>query len=365
MKLGLDARMLVGKWKHRGIGTYILSILNSNDKNEILGLVPKNQFIDTYKYESKGFSFFPFWEQILLPFFIKKGNFSHFLFPSITSPLLKIKSLKKILVIYDLIYMIPFSELPPSKSFYNNFGRIYRRFIVPLSLKSTDYIITISDFSKFELYNIFNVPLKNITVIPCSISNDWFVNDIIPASIRKKYFITVTGDAPSKNLMNIILTFHKLKIDNVLNGFQLLIVGLNNKSKIKFQKILISMDLQNDIILKDFVHKNELQKLYRESWASLTLSLYEGFGIPIVEAMASGTPVVCSNTTSLPEVAGGCAILTNPRSIDDIANSIIKIMNETNDNRDIISANGFHHSLKYKESNVKYVIDKFWEEIKL
>mgnify|MGYP000117579410 CR=1 FL=1 len=70
MKLGIDARMLVGKWKHRGIGTYILSILNSNDKNEILGLVPKNQSIDTYKYESKGFSFFPSWEQILLPFFI-------------------------------------------------------------------------------------------------------------------------------------------------------------------------------------------------------------------------------------------------------------------------------------------------------
>lgn len=364
MNLGFDARMLVGKWKHRGIGGYISSLLKPLEKDEIIGLVPNRQTIDEYKYISKGFSFFPIWEQLLLPFYINILNTKYFLYPSITAPIFNFKKAKKILIVYDLIFMIPFSKLPASRSMYNNFGRIYRRLIFPFVIKSADHIISISEFTKNELHNKFNIPLNKIYIIPCSITTDWFVETIIPSSERKKYLITVSGDAPSKNLYQVLKAMSILKKQNSLNKFQLRVVGIGSKSKRKYESILKKYDIENDVILEKFLSKIELQKLYSEAWASLSLSLYEGFGVPIVEAMASGTPVICSNTTSMPEVAGNSAILVNPNSLEDILNAIKNIINIDEDKRNIMAYNGFINASKYNESNVNFVIEGFWNTIK-
>lgn len=361
MKLGVDGRMLVGKWSHRGIGGYIKSILNSFDNKNILAFIPKNRKIENFNYISIGMSFFPIWEQILLPFYLKKNDLTHVLFPSITAPIIGLKKIKKILVVYDLIFMISFSELAGSRSFYNNFGRLYRRIVFPRIISKFDYIVSISEYTKMELNNRFKIPLNKIHVIPCSISSDWFVENIIPASNRQKYFLTVSGDAPSKNLPFLLNSIHILKNLNELNDFKLIIVGINAKSANYFNKLIEKLDLKDDVIIKKFVTKTELQTLYREAWAALTFSLYEGFGVPVVEAMASGTPVVCSNTTSLPEVAGDAAIFINPRSIESSISSLKQIINLSNTERDNMSAIGFQSAQKYNELNIRNITNDFWE----
>lgn len=363
MKLGVDARMLVGKWAHRGIGRYILSILNYLDYNNILAFIPKGQKIDNYNYVSSGLSFFPLWEQFLLPFYIRNYNLSFFLYPSITAPIFYFRNVKKIFVVYDLIFLKPFDELHPSKSIYNNLGRIYRRIVFPLTLKSSDYIISISEYTKWELNEKFKVPLDNIHVIPCSLTNDWFVQDIIPSKNRDKYFISVTGDAPSKNLNNLLMVFSLLKKENKLNDFKLRLVGIAKNSKKKISNVIKSLNLKNDVILENFLSESDLQDLYRNAWASLTLSLYEGFGVPIIESMASGTPVICSNTTSLPEVAGGCALLVNPRSINEIKSAIIDMIKLSEESRSKMSIDGLFNAMIYSESNVSKVISDFWKKI--
>jgi glycosyltransferase involved in cell wall biosynthesis len=360
MKLGIDARMLVGKWSHRGIGGYIKSILNSFENEKVIAFIPRNQKIEKYNYISRGISIFPIWEQILLPFYLTNKNLTHIIFPSITAPFFSPKKCKKILIVYDLIFMVPFSKLPASRSFYNNFGRLYRKFVFPLIVSKFDYIISISEYSKNELQNKFNIAGEKIHVIPCSITNDWFVNYIIPAKDRKKYFLTVSGDAPSKNLHFLLNTFSRLKDKNELNNFKLIIVGVNSNSFNYFNKLISKLNLSDDVILKKFVTKDELQILYREAWAALTFSLYEGFGVPIVEAMASGTPVVCSDTTSLPEVAGKAAIYLNPRSIDSAVFAINKIINLPSDEREKMSQKGLKISHRYNNNNVSDIVHDFW-----
>jgi glycosyltransferase involved in cell wall biosynthesis len=339
-------------------------LLKPLDKDDVVSFVPKSQKIDDYKCKNEGLSFFPIWEQFLLPYYIYKNELSYFLFPSITSPILNFKRVKKIFVVYDLIFLIPFSTLPPSKFIYNNLGRIYRRLIFPLSLHSADYIISISEYTKRELNKKFSVPVENIYVIPCSITNDWFVTDIIPSNNREKFLISVTGDAPSKNLNNLLLSFSSLKKDNLLCDFKLRLVGINKNSKNKIQKAINFLDLENDVILENFLSKSELQDLYRKAWASLTISFFEGFGVPVIESMASGTPVICSNTTSLPEVAGGCSILVDPYSIMEIKRSIINIINSDDDTRTKMSLIGYENAKIYSESNVSKIISDFWNHIK-
>lgn len=365
MKLGVDARMLVGKWAHRGIGGYILSILKCFDHTRVLAFIPKKQKINNYEFVSSGISFFPLWEQLLLPFYLKKKNIKYVLFPSITAPIFKLYDYKQILVVYDLIFMLSFNELPASGSLYNTLGRIYRRLIFPFIINRSDFVITISEYTKNELINKFNIDSNKIQVIPCSISSDWFNYNIVPACHRKKYFLTVSGDSPSKNLLFLLNVISILKKRNQLNGFKLVIVGIGKKSLNYFNSLIYKLGISNEIIIEKFLSKGELQQLYREAWAALTFSLYEGFGVPIIEAMASGTPVICSNTTSLPEVAGNAAIFISPKNIDSALSAIINIMDMSNFDRDAMAQAGFDNAEKYNEFNIMRITNDYISNMSL
>jgi glycosyltransferase involved in cell wall biosynthesis len=365
MKLGVDARMLFGSWKNRGIGIYIQSLINPLKNNSYISILPRNQKVENINNISKGISFFPVWEQLILPFLIKKKVFDYVLFPSITSPVFNSSHFKKIIIVYDLIFMIPFKELPISHSIYNNFGRLYRRIIAPLTYKKSNYLVTISEFTKNELSQKFNISPYKIHVIPCSITDDWYIDIPIPAISKGKYFITVSGDSPSKNLERVIESFSLFVNNNDFVDFKLKIVGVSAKSQAYFLKIAKKNQIENNIVFEKFLTKLELQMLYRNAWCSLTLSLQEGFGIPVVEAMASGTPVLCSNSSSIPEVAGQYAYFANPNCTIEMSNMMLKIAKSSNEERDEIALHALKSSYRYSESEVKVKIIEFWKELGL
>ena len=365
MKLGVDSRMLIGAWKHRGIGRYILSLLKHIDDEKIISYFPKNNKSDKYKYISDGHRFFPFWEQIILPKLISKNSTNFFLFPSITSPIKKSKNIKTIIVVYDLIFMLPFTKLKLSHSLYNNLGRLYRRIVAPLTYANCDYLISISEYSKNELSNTFNIAKDKIFVIPCSITNDWFIDKPLPAMNREKYFLAVSGDAPSKNLFNIIYAFSLFLEKINEKPFTLRIVGVKTNAQKHFINYAKQLSIQNSVIFEKFVTNNDLQYLYRNAWCSLTLSLHEGFGVPIVEAMASGTPVICSNTTSIPEVAGKHAFFADPTNQIDMSNCMIKMYKLSAIERDDIASSALKDSHRFSEFSVESKIIDFWAKIGL
>jgi glycosyltransferase involved in cell wall biosynthesis len=365
MKLGVDSRMLIGAWNYRGIGRYIQSLIKPIDTNNIVAFFPENNSTDDYEFISTGNRFFPFWEQIILPTLLPQKQIDYILFPSITSPIKKVKNIKSIIVVYDLIFMLPFNELKPSHSIYNNLGRLYRRLIAPLTYVKCDYLISISEYSKNQLSNTFNISKDKIFVIPCSITNDWFIANPIPAIKREKYFLTVSGDAPSKNLYNILTSFSFFLKELETKEFYLRIVGVKPNSQNHFLNFAKTLNIQNNIIFEKFLSNKDLQELYRKAWCSLTLSLHEGFGVPIVEAMASGTPVICSDTTSIPEVAGEYAFYANPKDIIDMSNIMLKMYRLSPNDRDKIALNALNSSHRFSEKVVGDKIIEFWSKLGL
>lgn len=363
MKLGVDARMMHGAWQHRGIGRYTISILEQLPVSDIVAFLPADQTIQHYKTISKGKSFFAWWEQRVLPQMAGNEKVDYLLCPSITSPIQRIAHTKKIVVIYDLIFMQPFSKLPPSHSLYNNLGRLYRRIMAPKGYKTADLLISISEYSRDELCERFGILKEKVHVIPCSIPNDWWIEEPILAEEREKYLLTVSGDSPSKNLPMLLEAFSKIIVHDEYKDFKLKIVGVAKKSRGHFLNIVDNLKLQQNVIFEDFLNNTELQQAYRKAWASLTLSLYEGFGIPIVEAMSSGTPVICSNTTSMPEVGGGAAIYADPRNIDSMVNALTEIMKASSERRDEIASDGLMWSKKFSEEAVSKSINNFWSKL--
>jgi glycosyltransferase involved in cell wall biosynthesis len=364
MRLGVDARMMYGAWAHRGIGRFTKSILQQLPADDIVAFLPEKQTLKKYKTYSKGSSFFAWWEQIVLPGMVKNEKIDYLLCPSITSPIQKFRHAKKIVVVYDLIFMQPFSELPPSHSLYNNLGRLYRRLIAPRGYKTADLLISISEFSRDELYQKFGIPKEKVHIIPCSISADWYVAQSIAAGLREKYLITVTGDAPSKNLSRLLQAFANIINLSGFKNFRLVIIGVAQSSKDVFVDQAKKLNIEGNVVFEGFLDNNQLQQKYREAWGALTLSLYEGFGIPIVEAMASGTPLVCSNTTSMPEVAGDAAIYADPTSIDSMTEAILKIVSASAMRRDEMALCGMARSRKFSEQVVKEKIQTFWNSLK-
>jgi glycosyltransferase involved in cell wall biosynthesis len=355
--------MMYGAWQHRGIGRYTASILAPLPKEAVIALLPHGQSLDTYRCISAGNSFFPWWEQKILPSLAKKADLTYLLCPSITSPVTKISKVKKIVVIYDLIFMQSFKDLPVSHSLYNNLGRLYRRFTAPKAYSSADILISISEYSKNELHERFGISKDRVHVIPCSITHDWFVEKPVPAQHREPYLLTVTGDGPSKNLSGLLEAYAKSVNNHGITNFKLRIVGVAQSSQSFFINKAKSLGIEDQIVFEKFISNEGLQNLYRKAWASISLSLYEGFGIPIVEAMASGTPVVCSNTTSLPEVAGDVAIFANPRDIDSMSGSILKIIRASPEERDKIALSGMMRSKIFSEEVVSQKIKDFWSKL--
>ncbi len=363
MKIGVDARMMYGAWQYRGIGRYTKSILAFLPQEEILAFLPERQHVDSYRCVSEGHRFFPWWEQRVLPKLAAKENLTYLLCPSITSPVGKIPNTKKIVVVYDLIFMQSFSDLPVSHSIYNNMGRLYRRYVAPKAYSTADILISISHYTKLELCNRFQIAKEKVHVIPCSITNDWFIKEPVPATERKRYLLTVSGDSPSKNLIRLFEAFAIVIKESAYSDFKLRIVGVIASSRSFFYNKLKELNISENVVFEDFVNNDQLKVLYQEAWASLTLSLYEGFGIPIVEALASGAPVVCSNTTSMPEVAGDAAIYANPRDINSIASGILKIISLSPGERTTIALYGMKRARIFSEDVVSRQIMDFWSGI--
>lgn len=192
-------------------------------------------------------------------------------------------------------------------------------------MKKARKIIAISQSTKKDILKFLpNIPAQKIKVIPLAI-NDIFIKD---RSIKKKNTILFVGTVePRKNLKNLIIAYKKLPVE-IKNKYKLLIVGANgwNNSNI-YQEAQEEVG-RNRIVFKNHVSNRELVKLYNQAKIFIYPSVYEGFGLPVLEAMSCGTPVITSCTSSLPEVAGQAAIYIDPNSVQDITNNIQKLLGD-------------------------------------
>ncbi len=204
----------------------------------------------------------------------------------------------------------------------------YFRFFFPRFARKVKKIITVSEYSKNDIHTTYSIPLEKIKVIYNGSNEDYIpINTEIQEAIRFKYtesnpfFVFVGSLHPRKNVKRLIEAFEI--VSQKSTKIRLLIVGSNMW---KDEKLSISNGLQNRVIFTGHLETSELTKIMASALALTYVPYFEGFGIPLVEAMRCGTPILAANTTCLPEVADEAAIYCDPFDIEDIAQGMLNLL---------------------------------------
>lgn len=211
-------------------------------------------------------------------------------------------------------------------------GWLYRRHVVPRILKKCKRIITVSDFEKQNIVNRLNIPSNHVAMIYNGY-NEWFkpqqtVTDIYKSYIDKPgYFFFLGNTDPKKNTERTLIAYSKyLEASTVKRN--LLMADLD---KSYLESIIEKNHIENikkHIVMPGYIVNSDLPSIYNSAFAFLYTSLRESFGIPLLEAMGCGTPVITSNVSSMPEIAGTEAILINPENPDEIAQQMLRLEND-------------------------------------
>lgn len=234
--------------------------------------------------------------------------------------------IKRVTVIHDLTPLL-FPE------WHQRFSRTLQKWFLPSILRRADLIITNSNYTSQDVVKMF--PFTRGKTASILLGKDDIFRPIVNKKVLDKYkvlppyFLFVGTFEPRKNLKTLIAAYEQFRI-TTNKRYQLVLIGKNGwKTDDVMEKIAVS-PFQTDIIITGYVEREELPIFYTMATAMIYPSLYEGFGLPIVEAMACGTPVICSNTSSLPEVGGAVAHYFAPQDEDTLMQLMQHIIHDNN-----------------------------------
>ncbi|MDE9461690.1 glycosyltransferase family 4 protein [Xenorhabdus bovienii] len=217
-----------------------------------------------------------------------------------------------VFTIHDLNHL----DRPENSSFLK---KVFYRFVIKRGCFTAKRIITVSEFSRDRIISWSAVPEDKIINVGNGV-DDSFNMKVKPLTLEYPYLLCVSNRKLHKNEPSLIQAFAKANIDPAI---KLLFTGNPTTELIT---LINELNLSERVIFHGFVDDSDLPSLYRGALGLLFPSLYEGFGLPVLEAMACGIPVLTSNVTSLPEVAGDAALLVDPYSVDDIAHKINQLV---------------------------------------
>ncbi|MDR3434534.1 MAG: glycosyltransferase family 1 protein [Rouxiella aceris] len=272
------------------------------------------------------------------------------------NPLDCLKLCKKTLFVKDSVFFFP-GYIPPlfSKAPYvftihdlnhidrsensSFFKRLFYKAVILRGCKQAKLIFTVSEFSRNRIIQWSGVSEDKVINVGNGVSEN-FTPEGDAIGYPFEYFLCVSNRKIHKNELGTLEAF---KISQLPDSIKLVFTGQVNE---ELNAKIIELDLQDRVIFTGFVKQNDLPKLYRGAKALVFVSFYEGFGLPVLEAMASGVPVITSTTTSLGEVAGDAALLVEPTDIYEISLAMYKV-NSDNLLRQKLIQMGFSQAKKY------------------
>ena len=338
MKIGIDAR--AADWyRGTGIGTYTYQLINS-----LIDVDSENQytlFLSSREAASKNVNtnvhckIIPnnqntnFWDQVKLPVVLEKENIQLYHIPQNGVGMPKHKTCPYVITLHDIIPL----KMPETVS--DRYLKIFHEEL-PESLQFCDGIITVSNYSKKDISEAFNFPLEKIYVTYLA-SED--IYSPINRSESKKYIqdkygistdiiLYVGGFSPRKNILSLIDAFSLLPSRHIKKN-TLVIAGNKGQSYELYRARVEKLHLEDHVFFTGFVSMEDMPQLYRAAELLVYPSFYEGFGLPPLEAMASGTPVVAATSTSIPEICGDACLLVNPYEITEIKDAMLSILEDT------------------------------------
>ena len=222
---------------------------------------------------------------------------------------------KVVMTVHDLVPLV-------TPDYHRLSYRVYYRHVLPRIARSCDALVADSESTKRDLLREFSDSLPPITVVPCG--PRWGHADVgADAPERENFFFTVGTLEPRKNLKRVVEAFLSLKLRFPESPERLVIAGKVGWGVGELQSLFAANSDTIDVL--GYVSEEELQALYRRAKALVYPSLYEGFGLPILEAMSLGCPVITSDRSSLPEVAGDAALYVDAEDVEDIALAMRRI----------------------------------------
>ncbi len=347
MRIAVNTRLLI-KNKLEGIGRFTLETLSRMARNH-----PEHEFIfvfdrpfdDKFIFSSNVIPvvtgpqarhpfLFVWWFELSLPRILRKYKADVLLSPD---GFLSLRAkLPAVLVVHDLNFEHYPKDLPW-------LVLKYYKYFVPRFVRKATRIATVSEFSKQDIIRLYGVEDSKIEVVYNGVNEVYSpLEDAEKQSIREKYtggnsyFLYVGALHQRKNLVNLFKAFDIYKA-NRNTATKLLIVGNKMWWTKAIENAYETMKFKSDVVFRGHMSTVELREVYGAATALTYVSYFEGFGIPVIESFACGTPVITSNVTSMPEVAGDAALIVDPFNPGEIAGAMHRIETDKNLREELIT----------------------------
>ncbi len=327
MRVGIDIHAI--GLKQTGNESYIRSLVESFEEMECPG-------VEFYYYQTRPIPL-PDWKGrirrvrphtpfIRIPFSFPRHlrrdriDVAHFQYigpPSSPCP--------QVVTIHDISFE-PFPE------FFSPFERRRLRWLVPAAARRAAHIIAVSEATKRDLMNLYGIPSDRISVVHNGASRQFRTVDsrddpeerLRALGVARPYILAVGNLQPRKNLQRVIRSYGRLRRDRGVD-LDLILAGQSTWGSSRIVSEITRNRLEKNVHLTGFVSTEDLVALYKHAEFSVYASLYEGFGLPVLESMTCGTPVITSNVSSMPEIAGDAAVLVDPRSEEELQEAMARL----------------------------------------
>lgn len=235
-----------------------------------------------------------------------------------------------VLTLHDIIFMEP--KLGESVSLYQRLGRQYRRIFTPKAISLAKSIITVSQFERQNVLERYPDVKDKLKVIYNGVGRDFRVlpktEDVISFTPQKgTYWLMLGNTDPKKNLENTLRGYHRY-LTCSKKKTRLMVADMDETYLHQLLDRLGLQSLKDYIDVRSYLHSGVLVEVYNRAVGFLYPSLRESFGLPLLESMACGTPVISSNTSAIPEIAAGSALLVDPLSAEEIADAMVVLEND-------------------------------------
>ena len=344
-RIGIDARLYgpIGKGLGRYTQEIVDNILKMDDTNEYVVFLSRDNFDEFHPGERKvkkvlaDVRWYTVKEQVVMPFLIAKERLDLIHFPHFNVPLFT--PAKFVVTIHDLI-LTKFPTIRASTwgPFFYKFKHWAYKIVIRTAVKRAKKIIAVSEFTKKDIVKQFGVTPRKIEVTYEGVANlakgrdSLFVSKLddtetlLSYNIKGEFFLYVGNAYPHKNLEGLVEAFAEFHARHPESN--LVLVGKEDHFYARLKEFVNNFSPDLPVIFPGYVPDNKLEILYQQAWAYVFPSLYEGFGLPPLEAMAKGCPVVSSKRSSMPEILGEAAVYFDPEDKNDLVARLVEIKND-------------------------------------
>lgn len=350
---------------HSGIGTNIKNMIPGLIQHYSVSLLGREEIFGQYSWSKDAkiinmkSSIYSIGEQFELP--VKIPYCDLFISPHYNVPIAKIRAKKRLVIINDVNHLVFTEHLQFHK-------KSYAKYMLNAAIKKSDKVLTISEFSKSEIMHYTKAGKKEIKVIYCGLDVDEVKHLINPArfsevkikyNLPDKYILYIGSLRPHKNLSLALQAFinWRKKSDK---DVKLVILGLS-LNEFKSDRIYSKFNNEINFVIPGYVMGSDLPLIYNKAECLIFPSFYEGFGLPPLEAMICGCPVISSNAASLPEICNDAVLYFNPHNAEELEEKIEMIIGNLTLRNELVGK-GFKNSMRFTRQifidNLKREIDE-------